>query len=361
MFDKLRHRLMSSVFGGIRQLFPVLRRHFSASSALIASGVFGAMLIGGVFGWVGATLYKGDPPPVAAVQTPTSEYFTEQTLDALGKAPTKQTVQKQPEVAALPPQTDIPEEFLPQDPPAPALARWQKNAIPFQPQPNVPMIAIIIDDMGVDQRRTAEVFKLPGPLTGSFLSYARNLHEQVQSAHAAGLELMLHMPMEPMGSGYDPGPDVLLASMTENEIRQRLQQSLASFDGYVGINNHMGSKFTSCGNCMKVVSKELKSSELIFIDSLTSGKSVAAKMAEAAQVPNLTRDVFLDDSPKSADIAHQLKRLENIARKSGHAIAIGHPRDTTIKALQQWIPSLKDKGIQLVPVSTLVKVKYGIL
>jgi polysaccharide deacetylase 2 family uncharacterized protein YibQ len=123
----------------------------------------------------------------------------------------------------------------------------------------------------------------------------------------------------------------------------------------------MGSKFTSCGNCMKVVSKELKSSELIFIDSLTSGKSVAAKMAEATQVPNLTRDVFLDDSPKSADITHQLKRLENIARKSGHAIAIGHPRDTTIKALQQWIPSLKDKGIQLVPVSTLVKVKYGIL
>ncbi len=233
------------------------------------------------------------------------------------------------------------------------------QALPFAPLPGKPMIAIVIDDMGVDPRRSARVIGLPAPLTTSFLSYAQNLPKQAKAARAAGHELLLHMPMEPSGSGYDPGPDVLLTAMGEEAIRARLRKSLASFSGYVGINNHMGSKFTADAAAMRVVMRELHADGLLFLDSLTSGRSVGTKVAQAEGVPNLTRDVFLDDDPQPAEIREQLRRVEAHARKTGAAIAIGHPRDTTIEALAAWLPQVKAEGFQLVPLSALAKSKYG--
>ncbi|MBN2753174.1 MAG: divergent polysaccharide deacetylase family protein [Rhodospirillaceae bacterium] len=256
----------------------------------------------------------------------------------------------------------VPEEQVAALPPAKAVLRqpaWRHYAMDFTPMAKRPMIAIVIDDMGVDARRSARVIAMPAQLTASFLSYARNLRAQAMAAHAAGHELLLHMPMEPSGSGYDPGPDVLLTSMDPDAIRVQLRRSLSSFSGYIGINNHMGSKFTSDETAMRVVMQELHQDGLLFLDSLTSGKSVGRKVANAENVVNLTRDVFLDDDPQPAAIQKQLRRLETHARKTGSAIAIGHPRDTTIAALLEWLPQAEAEGFQLVPLSALAKAKYG--
>ncbi|MEE2745279.1 MAG: divergent polysaccharide deacetylase family protein [Pseudomonadota bacterium] len=217
------------------------------------------------------------------------------------------------------------------------------------------IIAIVIDDAGIDKLRTNHAIQLPGPLTFSFLTYANGLEEQAATARNAGHEIMSHIPMEPINPEIDPGPNALLIDLDSLELRRRLTWGLARLPGVVGINNHMGSKFTANLKAMNVVMEELKLRGLMFLDSRTTPHSVAKEVARKYKVPFVGRNIFLDHDPSLVSIGKQLGRLVETARLKGHAIAIAHPRDNTISALAQWLPILAEKGAVLVPVSFIVK------
>ncbi|BDW88826.1 divergent polysaccharide deacetylase family protein [Thalassospira tepidiphila] len=232
---------------------------------------------------------------------------------------------------------------------------WQKYAALTQDTGDKPVIAIVIDDAGLDQPRTAKTVDLPGPITISYLPYARDLQAQVNAARKAGHEVMLHMPMEPSSASVDPGPHALLASYDRQKILNEMSWMLDRFDGYVGVNNHMGSKFTADPERMRVVMEVMKSRGLMFLDSRTSADSVGYSTASSFGVPAITRDIFIDDADDAAKIADMLARTENVARKQGFAIAIGHPRDLTIGALHKWIPEIQAKGFVLVPITDVLR------
>ncbi len=217
-----------------------------------------------------------------------------------------------------------------------------------------PMIAIVIDDMGVDQRRSARAMKLPAKVTLSFLPYARDLKKQSAEAAAMGHEVMLHVAMEPESSEADPGPNVLLTGTPEAELLANLRWNLDQMTGYQGINNHMGSRFTRDLAGMRLVMGELKARGLFFLDSVTSRDSVGAKTAREAGVPFATRDVFIDHRDDEAFVHKQLAKVEAEARKRGIAIAIGHPRDITLRALKTWLTKVQAEGFELVGVSRVL-------
>ena len=128
---------------------------------------------------------------------------------------------------------------------------------------------------------------------------------------------------------------------------------LDSFDGYVGVNNHMGSKFTSDRKAVGTVINELKKRELLFLDSMTSGKSLGWKLARDKNIPYVVRDVFLDNARDENEIMKQLNLVERHALKHHVAVAIGHPHIATVQALSRWIPKAKEKGFVFVPVSSV--------
>jgi polysaccharide deacetylase 2 family uncharacterized protein YibQ len=231
---------------------------------------------------------------------------------------------------------------------------WQKNAVKVNPPASTKKIVIIIDDMGVDRRRTDKVSKLEGPLTLAFLPYARNVSEQADKAKARGHELIVHMPMQPIKSDLDTGPIVLTKGLNDRDFNQMIDKGLSAFDNYVGINNHMGSALTQDKKSMSRVMKILKERELLFVDSRTINTSVAAESAQKFGVPNVTRDIFIDHEPGYAYAKNALIKLEAVANKKGIAIGIGHPKDGTIQALKEWLPTLPEKNITLVPVSYAV-------
>ncbi len=233
---------------------------------------------------------------------------------------------------------------------------WQENAVTFDLASAIgkPMIAIVIDDMGVDVRRSRIAAALPGPLTLSYLTYAQGLELQTMVASNNGHELMLHVPMQPESDTVDPGPEVLRTEDRAEEVLRRLRWGLSQFKGYVGINNHMGSRFTRDLDGMRVVLAEIKARGLLFLDSRTSGQSVATAAAHEFDVPFATRNVFLDHVDDEIEIYERLIETERLARKNGSAIAIGHPRDATLKIITEWLPTLESKGIVLAPISALV-------
>ena len=218
-----------------------------------------------------------------------------------------------------------------------------------------PKIAIVIDDLGIDKPRTARAIKLKGPLTLSFMTYASGLAKQTQAARDAGHELWMHIPMEPGSTDIDPGPNVLLTGLPKEELRTSIQWNLSQFSGHVGVNNHMGSRFTADLEGIRVVMEELKKRDLLFLDSITSGRSVARRAAREVGVPFIGRNIFIDHLDDTAEIRKRLAEVERLASKSGYAVAIGHPREKTLQALGPWLDTIESKGFRLVPLSTLIK------
>jgi polysaccharide deacetylase 2 family uncharacterized protein YibQ len=242
----------------------------------------------------------------------------------------------------------------------PNSSTWLAHALPEVDAGGRPMVAIIIDDVGVDRANSPSAIALPAPVTLSFMSYADGLADMTRDARARGHELMLHLPMEPVDPTVDPGPHGLRLSQTPAEIEANVQWALARFDGYIGVNNHMGSLFTRSREGMGLVLAELRRRGLMFLDSRTVADSIGARVASELGVPNLVRDVFLDNDPAPAAIEAQLRELERIARERGYAIAIGHPYPSTLAALNAWLPTLKARGIVAVPVSTILRRKLGV-
>ncbi len=239
-------------------------------------------------------------------------------------------------------------------PPLPDNPPWRlfDDEIP-DPQGS-PIIALVIDDMGIDRARSARIAALQGPLTVSYLTYARDLATQANAARAAGHEVLLHVPMEPISEKLDPGPGVLLTSHAPDELRRRLGAALGRYDSFIGINNHMGSKFTADELGMMVVMEELRRRGLLFLDSRTSGRSVGAALARNFGVPVAERNVFLDHVNDPAAVTARLNETARLARTQGWAVAIGHPRDATLKALEKWLPEARAAGYVFAPLSAVV-------
>lgn len=236
---------------------------------------------------------------------------------------------------------------------------WERYALAAPAAAGRPMIAVIIDDMGLDRKRSEKILQLPGPLTISLMSYADGLDRLSDEARRQGDELMMHVPMEPLAERVDPGPGALLTDLPEDEITKRFSTDLDRFTGYVGINNHMGSKFTAYAPGMTLVMQELHRRGLLFIDSLTTRNSVGLELAHRYGVPGTGRDVFLDNAGDLISVDVQLAQTETVARKKGSVIAIGHPRDATIQALAAWLPTLEGKGFVLVPVTAVVRARMA--
>ncbi|MGB0750048.1 MAG: divergent polysaccharide deacetylase family protein [Magnetospiraceae bacterium] len=236
--------------------------------------------------------------------------------------------------------------------------QWLRNAAHWPGVNHRPMIAVVIDDLGLDRARTRRVIGLPGPLTTAFLPYAEDLDSQTGKARTAGHELMVHVSMEPSSSSIDPGPNTLRVGESLEDIRTRLTWALGRFDGYVGINNHMGSKFTSDAQGMAAVMTVLRERGLLFLDSRTAGTTKGAEAAQRLGVPYAERNVFLDNVNEVSAVQRQLRQLENAARRKGYAVGIGHPKEATIQALAPWLDTLEDKGFVLVPMSAIVHRRF---
>ena len=232
---------------------------------------------------------------------------------------------------------------------------WLRYAVAVPPADGRPEIAIVLDDVGVDRKGAERAITLPGPLTLSFMAYAEDLPRLTAAAHRAGDELMLHVPMQPLSPVEDMGPNGLSVDLGRDEVLRRLRWDLGRFDGFVGINNHMGSRFTADAQGMSWVLEELKARGLLFLDSRTIGNSVGYALAAKLGVPHAGRDVFLDDVLEPRAVAAQLAETEAIARRHGRAIAIGHPHGVTLDVLGPWLATIKSKGFELVPVSAIVR------
>jgi polysaccharide deacetylase 2 family uncharacterized protein YibQ len=256
-------------------------------------------------------------------------------------------------------------EVFPEKPPTPKTPASESDTLqaalpPVPPEPpplkKPPRVAIIIDDLGYDRQLAEKLIDLNAPITVAILPHSPHQESTARLAHDRGLEVMLHLPMEPMEyPEINPGPGALLASMAPDELLRVLEENLKTVPYIKGVNNHMGSRLTAHSEQMYQVFSALKRHGLFFVDSRTTDESVCRPSARLFQIPFTQRDVFLDNSQDPASIRKQIRELVRIARRKGEAVGIAHPHPATYAVLKEELPALRQQ-VEIVPASRLARV-----
>jgi len=220
-----------------------------------------------------------------------------------------------------------------------------------------PRIAFIIDDIGAYEIGPLELKRLEIPITASVLPDSWRAREAVHWLNQYHLKAMIHLPMQPTNSNgkrYDPR-EVITIHSTDQQIRALIQRAKQVVPIAEGLNNHEGSLVTTNRQLMIRILKIVKEEDLFFVDSRTIGGTVAYEVARELGIKTAHKDIFLDHIPDYSHSIAQIRKLVDFALQKGKAIAIGHPMESTLRAIRDSKDYIKKKGIKIVYVKDLLE------
>ena len=228
---------------------------------------------------------------------------------------------------------------------------------PVTPREEIPLerdirVSIVIDDVGYNLDDLEPFLKYPGPLTIAVLPHLPYSREAARRIREAGKELILHMPMAPLGD-EDPGPGAILSSHDEETVRELLDKGFESVPGAAGANNHMGSKVMADSRIVSVVMAYLAENDKFFLDSMTTDESKASELAGDYGLQVVSRDIFLDNA--GSDIEEQFEKGMKLAKAKGSAVLIGHVQNKDVFTILDKLSSCgKEDCIRTVSLTELI-------
>ena len=216
-------------------------------------------------------------------------------------------------------------------------------------------IAIVVGGLGISQTGTMKAIeRLPAGVTLAFAPAGNSLDRWRREARRTGHELLLQLPMEPVGyPDVSPGDHTLTAADAGAGRFGDLDWALGRLTNYVGVMNYMGARLTGDAAAMRGLAGELTRRGLLYLDDGTSARSLARDAARETGGVYAGADVLLDAVPDPGSIARRLDALERTARAGGRAIGVASAFDASVAAIAGWIVDAEKRGIAVVPVSAL--------
>jgi polysaccharide deacetylase 2 family uncharacterized protein YibQ len=230
-------------------------------------------------------------------------------------------------------------------------AAWKAYARPFADDGR-PKIALVIGGLGLNPDEARQAIEgLPPEVTLSFTPYAENLQALVDRARAAGHEVMLEIPMEPLDyPDNDPGPYTLLGGAQAGDIQGKLDWLMSRATGYFAVTNRFGARFLSQDKAMAPFVQSLRQRGVGFIDD-GQAPGRGGGLRRASMGPRI--DASLD----ADSIDSQLLSLEAQALQSGSALGTGSAYPLTVAQVQKWAIVVRDRGYALAPASALMALR----
>src|SRR5262250_281808 len=182
-------------------------------------------------------------------------------------------------------------------------------------------IAVIVDNLGARRDVFDPLREIRRPLTVAVLPGLPLSEWTAREAAAAGMEVILDLPMEPYRfPEVDPGPGALLMAMSPKEMQAQIAAHLASVPGAVGVTNHMGSRMTEDRTHMRTVMEVLAGRRLFLVDGLSSNLSLAYDEAKSLGVRAGRRQVIVDHKGGEAGDRVRWDEVASWAERRGEVI-----------------------------------------
>lgn len=235
-------------------------------------------------------------------------------------------------------------------------------ARPFDTSDPRPKIAVVIGGLGLGEAVTqAAIDRLPAGVTVAVTPYGSSLQGLVSTARAKGHEVLLELPLEPYDyPENDPGQDTLLTGAQAEENPARLRRVLAKVAGYSGLIGSQGGKFLASEADLQALLRATSGRGLYFVDNGEAEQSIAREVAGAESAPFARGDRLIDRNPTREAIEKEFTTLEELAKQRGSAIGVAGAYPVTIDRVTAWASSLEEKGIALVPVSSLIEARAAV-
>lgn len=212
----------------------------------------------------------------------------------------------------------------------------------------LPKLAIIIDDVSASHQ-VRNIQNIGFPVTMAFLPPTSNHPNSAKIARDVKVH-MIHLPLEASTHSFEE-EKTLHRGASLAKIEKRIQEIQKFYPNTKYMNNHTGSRYTSDYDSMDKLFQVLKKYDYTFIDSKTIGNTPTKELAKKHGLRTFTRNIFLDNVHKKEYIENQLKKAVKIAKKTGLAIAIGHPHKITISTLKN--SRHITKGVELIYINQL--------
>ena len=201
-----------------------------------------------------------------------------------------------------------------------------------------PMIALVMDDLGLHPGQLEPLWDLGEPVTYAVLPHSKYAEEYHRRLSARFASILVHMPMEPMNACHMTMPGFLKVDQTPEERRTLIDAALSALPSAIGLNNHMGSRLTTDRWIMAEVVDAIPPGMGI-LDSRTSEHSALREAAAAAGRSSGARAIFLDNIQDREMVLKQLVLAFHHAKAYGHAIIIAHPHVESFMALRDFMHS----------------------
>ena len=214
-----------------------------------------------------------------------------------------------------------------------------------------PMITIVMDDLGLAPGLLPELWSLGQPITYALIPHLQYTFSYSRWLADHGASFLIHLPMEPEEADLMTLPGYITEEQRTLERQGIVRAALAVLPGAIGLNNHMGSRITQNAGLMEEV-LDVIPPDLVILDSRTSENSALERIAQAKGRPTAARTVFLDNDMNQETITEQLMETLQVAKKTGRAVAIGHPHKETLTALRAFIRSYGHE-VHFVPIECL--------
>lgn len=221
----------------------------------------------------------------------------------------------------------------------------------------VARVVIVIGGLGISQSSTqTAIQKLPPSVTLAFAPYGNSLKRWMQDSRKKGHELLLQLPMEPIDYPQNnPGPHTLRADVNLQENIANLHWSMSRITNYVGVMNYLGNKLLAQPASLSPIFSEISSRGLLFLEDGSVKNSMAQGVAVKELVPYAKGHILLDNVRSRSAIADKLQQLAAQAKRTGLAIGIGNAFPDTIDLVGQFAQQAKQNGIEITPISSVVK------
>lgn len=216
-----------------------------------------------------------------------------------------------------------------------------------------PKISIVVTNLGLNRRSTELALTLPAQCALGFLPYTQSLKPLLHKAQGKGHEVYLYLPLQTSKALDNPGKYALMNNLTPEENEVRLNVILNSQSRYDGVYSSYKEVFTDDMRASPVIFDQLDNKNLIFILGKGLARGVPGHISSHDNV--IPTNIIIDEEPDKDSIRNQLEELIRVAKTDGIALGYAQGFTLTIEMIRDWIPMLNKKGIQLVPVSELLK------
>lgn len=349
---------------------------------LRALGLFWVAVLGALAGGAATLAWLGPPrePPVAeapSIPEAGAPLASAPAASAAEPAPTPASAEPRQPTPQAPPQAAVPRRMEPEPfivAPDPALLEPSRHgtvprrgadgrssiatyARPFDRTDPRPRVAIIVNNVGLFAQHSEEAIRrLPAGVTLAFSPYAPRNEALAERARARGMEMLIALPLEPMGFGQqaDPGDRALLTSLPPGENLDRLEWALTRLQGMVGAVGGLGSmrgeRFAANGELLATLQETLTRRGLLYVDPRPGAPQPGRAFGRSV-------DILLDEpSATRTEVESQLAALEALARQNRSALGLANdPVPSVIAAIAAWAQGLEERGVAIAPVSVLIR------